>query len=119
MPIDPIIFLDTSYIYALVNTRDQWHKRALRWEKIVSEADCQLLTTECILVEIANGLSALRFRSQAVRIIEALTGSNKVTILPAHTELLEAGFELYRSRNDKSWGLTDCMSFVAMEQQSI
>ena len=25
------IFLDTAYVFALVNTRDQWHKAAVTW----------------------------------------------------------------------------------------
>lgn len=25
------IFIDTSYVYALINTNDQWHSKAVNW----------------------------------------------------------------------------------------
>jgi predicted nucleic acid-binding protein len=33
--------------------------------------------------------------------------------------LFARGFELYRTRTDKDWGLTDCISFVVMEERGI
>jgi predicted nucleic acid-binding protein len=34
-------------------------------------------------------------------------------------DLYEAGIELYRARADKDWSLTDCISFVVMEERGI
>jgi hypothetical protein len=53
------IFLDTAYINALVNTRDQWHEAASRWEGQLAVARRRLITTEFVLIEIADGLSAV------------------------------------------------------------
>jgi predicted nucleic acid-binding protein len=39
-----------------------------------------------------------------------------VTLNP---KLLEKGLALYESRLDKDWGLTDCTSFVVMQQRGI
>jgi uncharacterized protein len=33
--------------------------------------------------------------------------------------LFSAGLELFRSRRDKEWSLTDCMSFVVMRERGI
>jgi predicted nucleic acid-binding protein len=33
--------------------------------------------------------------------------------------LIVRGFDLFRSRPDKSWGLTDCISFVIMNEAGI
>jgi len=35
------------------------------------------------------------------------------------TSLLNRALDLYGSRSDKEWGLTDCVSFVVMEEQGI
>lgn len=47
------VFLDTAYVNALVNTRDQWHEAAVRWERKLAADRRRLVTTEFILVEIA------------------------------------------------------------------
>lgn len=108
------IFLDTAYVNALVNTRDQWHDAAVQWQRKLSADKRQLVTTEFVLVEIADGLSAVRFRVQAVQVITTLQASSLVEIISASSQLFTSALELYRSRGDKDWGLTDCASFVVM-----
>jgi len=74
------LFLDTAYIYALINVRDQWNERARRWQAEIIADNRPLLTTEFILVEIADGLSALKFRAEAVLIIHTLTENPLVEV---------------------------------------
>lgn len=114
-----IVFLHTAYVYALVNTRDRWHDLAVGWQRRLASERRRLLTTEFVLVEIADGLAAARFRGHAVSIINALRASPFVQILPATTELVNRGLEIYQSREDKEWGLTDCISFTAMHQHGL
>jgi uncharacterized protein len=35
------------------------------------------------------------------------------------TELFMSALTLYQPHSDKDWGLTDCISFVVMQQQSL
>jgi predicted nucleic acid-binding protein len=81
-------FLDTAYAYALVNTRDQWHARAVSWEQFLVGTQRRLLTTEFVLLEIADGLAALRFRSQAVRILQILQTSALLRLASTRTAFL-------------------------------
>ena len=111
------IFLDTAYVNVLVNTRDQWHDAAVQWERKLATAKRRLVTTEFVLVEIADGLAAVRFRVQAIQVIATLEASALVEIIPASSRLFTAALELYRSRGDKDWGLTDCASFVVMSER--
>jgi uncharacterized protein len=113
------IFLDTAYVNALVNTRDQWHDAAVQWERKLSTDKRRLVTTEFVLVEIADGLAAVRFRVQAVQVVATLQASSLVEIIPASSQLFTAALELYRSRGDKDWGLTDCASFVVMNERGL
>ena len=113
------IFLDTAYINALVNTRDQWHDAAVQWQRKLSADKRRLVTTEFVLVEIADGLAAVRFRGQAVQVIATLQASSLVEIIPASSQLFTAALELYRSRGDKDWGLTDCASFVVISERGL
>ena len=113
------VFLDTAYVNARINTRDQWHEAAVRWERNLAAERRQLITTQFVLVEIADGLAAVRFRLQAAQVIAALQTSALVEIIPASSDLFTAAFELYRSRPDKDWGLTDCASFVVMRGRAL
>jgi predicted nucleic acid-binding protein len=113
------IFLDTAYVNALVNTRDQWHDVAMQWERQLAVDKRRLVTTEFVLVEIADGLAAVRFRAQAVQVVTTLQASPLVEIVPATSRLFTAALALYRSRADKDWGLTDCTSFVVMDERSL
>ncbi len=102
-----------------MNSRDQWHAAAVRWERKLSADKRRLVTTEFVLVEIADGLAAVRFRVQAVQVIATLQASSLVEIIPASSRLFTAALELYRSRGDKDWGLTDCASFVVMGERGL
>jgi uncharacterized protein len=113
------VFLDTAYVNALVNVRDQWHNMAVQWEERLAVERRRLVTTEFVLVEIADGLAAVRFRAQAVQVITTLQASSLVDIIPASSQLFRTALELYRRRADKDWGLTDCVSFVVMSEHSL
>jgi hypothetical protein len=39
--------------------------------------------------------------------------------MPSSNELFAAGVELYATRPDKEWSLTDCISFVVMEREGL
>lgn len=113
------VFLDTAYVYALLNTRDQWHERALLWQQKIVDEGRELITTELILFEIADGLSTIKYRQQAINVIDALQGDPLVEIVPATTLLLNSALDLYRRRADKDWGLTDCASFRVMQERGL
>ena len=102
------IFLDTAYVYALVNTRDEWHKEALEWQEQLENERRSIVTTELVLVEIADGLASIRFRAHAVQVISALQSSPYVEVINISSELLADALSLYSERSDKEWGMTDC-----------
>lgn len=114
-----LIFLDTAYVYALVNTRDEWHKEALSWQEKLEKERRGIITTELILVEIADGLASIRFRTQAAQVIDALQSSPFVEVVAVSSELLNLALDLYRQRRDKEWGLTDCVSFLVMRERGL
>jgi predicted nucleic acid-binding protein len=58
-------------------------------------------------------------RGLAVELIALLRADANVQIIPASTALMDEGLALFRARSDKRWGLTDCMSFVTMQQNGV
>ena len=112
-------FLDTAFVNALVNTRDQWHERAVKWQERIEREQRPLVTTGFILIEIADGLAAVKFRQRAAQIVRKFQISNFVEVVPLSVGLYEQALELYESRTDKDWGLTDCASFVVMRERGL
>ena len=110
------VFVDTSFVVALVNERDQNHSLALDLaERFTGQ---RLVTTDAILLEIGNALSR-NFKRESVEIIEEFLTSDDVQVIHLHPQLFRNAFDLYKSRSDKMWGLIDCVSFVTMKELGI
>jgi len=110
------IFIDTAFVVALVNQKDQYHKQAL----ILSQEyeNTPMIITEAILLEIGNAL-AKDFKHEAVDIINAFQSSDEVITIEQNTQLFQKGFEMYEKYQDKDWGIVDCISFVAMRENNV
>ena len=110
------IFIDTLFVVALVNERDQYHQRAV--ELADRYEGFPFLITDSILLEIGNTL-ARNYKIQAIDIIERLLSSDDVDVIPLARDLFKEGFDLYKTHKDKAWGLVDCISFVVMRQENV
>jgi len=51
--------------------------------------------------------------------LQFLRTSPSVTIVPAEQSLFDRGATLYDERPDKAWSLTDCISFIVMQDYSL
>ena len=110
------VFVDTSFVVALVNEKDQNHRLALDLaEKFIGQ---RLVTTDAILLEIGNALSR-NFKRESVEIIGEFLTSDDVQVIHLQPQLFRKAFDLYKSRSDKMWGLIDCVSFVVMKELGI
>ncbi len=58
-------------------------------------------------------------RSAFVELLKFQHSSLQVENIPASSELLRRGVALFEQRPDKSWSLTDCTSFIVMEDRGI
>lgn len=71
------------------------------------------------MIEIADGLAAVNYRQTAAQTVRLFRENPSVEIIPAASNLFEQALELYEQRQDKSWGLTDCASFVVMHENNV
>ncbi len=113
------IFLDASYAIALAAPQDQNHARAVALAQRIQTEHLRLVTTRAVVLEIGNALSKRRHREAAVKLLYALEHDPSVEVLPLSEALFRQGFDLYRQRFDKEWGLTDCISFMVMQERGI
>jgi predicted nucleic acid-binding protein len=110
------VFVDTSFVVALVNEKDQHHRLALELSRQFTGH--RLVTTDAILLEIGNALSR-KFKRECIETIEDFLTSDDVQVIHLHPTLFRKAFELYKSRSDKVWGLIDCVSFIVMKELGI
>jgi uncharacterized protein len=109
-------FADTFYLLALFNPRDSAHDLAVTASQNLQGT---LLTTEWVLTETADALCDLSNRAGCIAFINDLRRSRHVEVEPASSALFNAGWNLYQQRPDKDWSLTDCTSFVVMQERGI
>ncbi len=110
------ILIDTVFVLALVNDRDQYHEKALSLAKQFNNQP--LLVTDAVLLEIGNAL-AREYKQESIKVIEQFFDSKETEIIHLTPKLFNKAFELYKKYTDKSWGLVDCISFIVMWEFNI
>jgi uncharacterized protein len=110
------VFADASYYVALLSPRDQHHQDAVR---LSGQLRQPIVLTEFVLIEVSNALAPVESRGRAIALWAHLRKEPSVTIVPASTELITGGLDLYGQRPDKEWSLTDCISFVVMQKREL
>jgi uncharacterized protein len=109
-------FADTFYFLAILNPRDQAHHLA---QEAVQKLEGRLVTTDYVLIEVADAMSRPQDRPRFLKLMEALAGDPDVDIVAGNSQLLSQGVDLFRNRPDKNWPLTDCLSFIVMGQRGM
>ncbi len=112
-------FLDTAYAIALSAVTDQYHQKAEILSRQIETEAIPLITTRAVILEIGNALAKLRYRAAAIELLDSLEEDLNVEIMPLSEELYSQAIELYRQRPDKEWGITDCISFVVMQDYGV
>jgi uncharacterized protein len=113
------VFLDTAYAIALSAPADLFHQQAVRLANDLVTQNTRLITTRAVTLEIGNALSKQRYRAAAVKLLTALDSDPKVEIVSVSDALYENALKLFRERPDKEWGITDCISFIVMQERGI
>jgi predicted nucleic acid-binding protein len=116
------VFWDTSAFVALGNADDDLHERAVRASEALARQRALILTTSAVLTEVANTFSRSSWRPVAHQLVESVRQSvtmGVARVVHVDEALWEQGWVLFVERPDKHWGLTDCISFVVMQDESI
>ncbi len=77
-----------------------------------------LVITDGVLLAVANAL-ARSYKPEAIQIIEDFLSAEDVEAVHFTPDFFNQSFELYKTHQDKSWGLVDCASFVIIWNQDI
>lgn len=110
------VFMDTYGLIAWINTRDAAHQRV---KSYLDSYSGSIVTTEWVLLEFADAFSLSSAKPFAIEAIKRIHRLPMFLVIGFDSAVCQAGFDLYESRLDKDWSLTDCVSMTVMTQQGL
>lgn len=116
-------FADTGYWLVLLDVEDDLHAKASQLaDRIETEASARIYTTDLVLAELLNSRPIYAnplIRTVAAELVIEIRASQAVTVVNLTGEAFGAALLKYKTFSDKNWSVTDCLSFVVMEQQGL
>ena len=109
------VFADTFFHLALLREDDPAHARAMANVML----NQPIVTTEFVLLELGNACARAADHADFLALVAGMRASPRVRIIPLDSRLLNRGLERMATRPDKDWSLTDCISFLVMEDEDI
>ena len=105
-----------NVLFAVFSPHDALHERA---KKVAAGHLGPVITTEFILLEVGNFFCRGNARKVFQTMMEHLLAAEDIEVVPAAATLFRNGLALFHARPDKDWSLTDCISFVVMQEHGI
>lgn len=110
------MFLDTSGLLSLYDSRDSFHEDAVREFR---RAD-RLLTHNYVLAELVALANARNLpRPDVLRYLSSLLDHPLIEILWIDEAFHRIGMDLLARRADKSYSLCDAISFLQMQERNV
>lgn len=110
------VFMDTYGLIAWINTRDAAHQPVKSYLDAYAGS---IVTTEWVLLEFADAFSLASVKPFAIEAIKRIHRLPMFQVVGFDPAVYKAGFDLYETRSDKDWSLTDCISFAVMNERGL
>ena len=109
------VFIDTSYFFARLVVRDQWHEKAMK--AVVSHMDA--VTSSVVINETISLLQAKGMLSAALAFLRGVRSSPDIRIIHVDPVLQAEAWNLFRQWGAIGANAVDCASFAVMRSLSI
>ena len=109
-------FIDTSAWHDLVATRATHHAPVREW---IAKFSGRLVTSTDVWNETIALLNARYGHKTALQIGENMRDGESVHLVAVEDSIRDEAWQLFKSRADKRYSLTDCTSFVIMRRMDM
>jgi hypothetical protein len=113
------VYVDTAALIALGSKTDNFHSLASQVNQRLIAEKYTFLTTNAVVLELANAFSRVRYKPLVISLIEAIQQSSKWHYLIIDETLMTQGLNLFKQRLDKDWSLVDCLGIHLARQFQI
>jgi uncharacterized protein len=115
-----MILVDTGAWYALADPQERHHGHAVaQFGRLTKGEHGRMVTSDYILDETYTLLRMRLGIEPVVRLRGLLDQSSSIQLLRVSDDDFERSVDLMIAHEDKRWSLTDCASFVLMQQLEI
>jgi predicted nucleic acid-binding protein len=108
------VFADAYFYIAVLNRTDNAHRRAIEFLEF---GIAEVVTTVPVLLEVADAMATPTNRAVCAAFLRDIHAQPNTTIRQLDDDLWQRACGLYASRPDKGWSLTDCISFLVMQDE--
>ncbi len=118
---DNQVFLDTSFLVAYHNKKDQNHLTAtICYNNLKrSISNLRFVTTDYIFDELATLLLVRLDKERAIKICSEIIDDPLIRLFMVSEKYFKQAWDVYKSMLDKDWSFTDCSSYVVMQELGI
>ena len=109
------VFLDTSFLYARISPRDQWHGLA----KTATFPAPTAVTTSLVVSETVSLLQVRGFFSAALEFLQNIRLDDEIEIVYPDSDLQRSGWDLLGRYGGAGANAIDCTSFAVMHARRI
>src|SRR5438445_9553033 len=113
------LFLDANFVIALEVSDDQHHNEGTEHWKTLIDIPFSLVTTSYVFDEIVTFLNSRRQHDKAVSVGNNLLNVAHIQIIHVDETQFYEGWTFFEQHTDKTFSLTDCISFVLMKKLGI
>jgi uncharacterized protein len=110
------VFADTYYYLAWINPKDSGHAQAVHFSQTCTDP---IVTSEWVLLELGDALCTAANKPKFMTLLKTVQSDADTTIIPLSHDLLRRAIDLFHRRQDKDWSLTDCTSFLIMDDLAL
>ena len=112
-------FVDTYYFVAIFQESDQWHERAVELESQI--VGYNFVTTDSVLCEVLNYFCGYgtETRREVSAFVEDILVDGSFQVIEQTRDVFLKALELYETRLDKGYSLTDCISMNVCHELGI
>jgi predicted nucleic acid-binding protein len=110
------VFVDTGYFVALELTKDEHHLIALQHWNSTSRSLPRLVTSSCVFDEVVTFFNNRGYHDKAEQLGDLLLTSSYIHLVHVDEPLFLSAWQYMRRHRDKEYSLTDCVSFLVMQE---